>query len=361
MKLEFKDRFDETAAQWQRFWDGTNSRPAVRAVLPKRGTTPVEHPGWFSVMPERDPGPAIDQLLNYAETHEFLCEAIPFYYLEFASDHFAALLGADLTFTGLNRGGWAVPFLKDLAHPDIHFDRDGYWWKQTVELAQALRSRCDGKLLIASPTLVSNLDALAALYGPENLVLSMMDEPDSVHAALRQIDRAHGEILDALAELLDYKSMGSINRHGMYSTGRVNVPQCDFSCMISPAMFQEFVIPYLQREMQRLDAVEYHLDGPGAIKHLPALCGLEELSLIQWVPGAGEPLKRDWSDLYSQIDDFGKGQLREAGTDETKRLWQGCRTRTLYVMLQSNSKTEVEDCMAELEKITPAKPDAGHV
>ncbi len=139
------------------------------------------------------------------------------------------MLGADLKFSETEPGGWAVPFVEDLASADIRFDREGEWWKRTVEFAQALRARCDGKLLIASNTLVSNLDALAAIYGPQNLLMAMLDNPDAVHRALAQIDRAHGEILDALAELLDYPRFGSITRHGLYSRGRVNVPQCDFS------------------------------------------------------------------------------------------------------------------------------------
>ena len=348
--MEFKPDFNSAAEQWQRFWDGTNSRPAISAVVPKAGVVPVENPGWFSIMPGKDPGPAIGQLLGWAETHDFLCEAIPFYYLEFAADHFASLLGADLTFRESGQGGWAVPFVDDLDSADIHFDRDGRWWKHTVELAQALRARCDGKLMIASCSLVANVDALAAVYGAEKLLLAMVEEPDAVHRALTQIDQAHGEILDALSELLDYDRFGSINRHGMYCRGRINVTQCDFSCMIGPGMFGEFVVPYLRKELQRLDGGEYHLDGPDAIRHVEALCALDELDLIQWVPGAGEPSTRDWSSLYARIDELGKGQLRHGNSDEAISMWRELRNPKLYVILKAESRAAVEDCVAELEK-----------
>ena len=357
MKLEFKADFEQTAAEWRKFWDGSNRRPAVSAIVPKPGVTPVAHPGAFAILPEQDPGPVIDQLLGWAATHDFLYEAIPFYYLQFAAEHFAALVGADLAFSATERGGWAVPFVTDLAHADIHFDRDGYWWRQTVEAAQALRERCDGKLLIAAPTLSANVDALAAICGTDRLLMAMVDEPEAVHAALEQVDRAHRDILEALAGLLDYDRLGSINRHGMYSPGRINVPQCDFSCMIGPDMFREFVMPYLQREMRRLDAVEYHLDGPDAIKHLEALCGLEELGVIQWVPGAGAPSQRPWDDLYQRIDDQGKGQLRHAGPEAAKQLWKQYRTRRLFLNLGGRSRADIDACVAELERLTPLKPD----
>jgi 5-methyltetrahydrofolate--homocysteine methyltransferase len=357
MELAYKPDLGDALAQWKKFWRGTNTRPSVSAVIPKPGVTPVDKPAYASGANE-DFAPVIDQLLMWAETHEFLGDAIPFYYLEFAADHFAALLGADLAFSETEPGGWAVPFVEDIEHAEIRFDRNGYWWRRTVEFAEALRARTDGLLLIASNTLVGNLDALAAVCGADEVLTAMADRPDAVHAALAQIDQAHAEILDALSQLLDYPRFGSINRHGVYSAGRVNVPQCDFSCMISPQMFREFVVPYLRREMVRLDAVEYHLDGPGAIRHLPALCEIEALDLVQWVAGAGRGEQQDWTALYDQIDALGKGQVRGGSAQTVQELWRRYRTRKLYVHLRAESRGEVEDCLAALERITPHKPDA---
>jgi hypothetical protein len=355
MELEFKPDVEAAVAHWASFWKGANNRPAVSAILPKQGVKAIAEPAYAAGATE-DFDPVIDQLLLWAETHEFLADAIPFYYLEFAADHFAALLGADLRFSATEPGGWAVPFIHDLEHADIHFDREGYWWRRTVEFAEALRARCDGKLLIASNTLVANLDALAASYGPERLLLAMLDDPDAVHSALTRIDQAHADILEALSELLDYPAYGSINRHGMYCTGRVNVPQCDFSCMIGPDMFREFALPALKKEMQRLDAVEYHLDGPDAIKHLEALCEIEELDLVQWVPGTGRAEGQNWTALFNRIDVLGKGQLRSGRADTARELWRKLRTRKLFFNLHAQSRTEVEDCLADLENITPHKP-----
>ena len=358
MRLEFKSNFEDAAVQWEKFWKGQNTRPVISAILPKPRATPVEKPG-FASGANGDFAPVIDQLLAWAETHEFLADAIPFYYLEFAADHFAALLGADLKFTETEPGGWAVPFLKDISRAEIHFDHDGKWWRRTVEFAEALRARCDGKLLIASNTLVANADALAAVYGSQNLLLAMVENPDAVHRALAQIDRAHKEILDALAKLLDYPRFGSITRHGMYSRGRVNVAQCDFSCMISPAMFREFVLPCLRNEMNRLDAVEYHLDGPDALRHLETLCEINGLDVIQWVPGAGNGESRDWIWLFNRIDDLGKGQIFDGNPAKVKELWQKYRSRKLFFYLSAQSRAEVENCLAELEDVSHNKPEAG--
>lgn len=352
MELAFKQGFDSVANQWDMFWQGRNTRPAVSAVLTKPGVTPVSKPAYASGA-TGDFDPVIDQLLAWAETHDFLADAIPFFYLEFAADHFAACLGADLTFSETEPGGWAVPFVEDLARSDIRFDRECRWWRRTVEFAQALRTRCDGKILIASNTLSSNLDALAAVYGTQNLLVAMVDDPDAVHRALAQIDRAHEEIVDALSGLLDYPRFGSITRHGMYSRGRINVPQCDFSCMISPEQFREFALPSLKQEMQRLTDVEYHLDGPDALRHLDALCEIDNLGVIQWVPGSGNGERQDWTWLFDRIDHLGKGQIRGGSAAEAARLWRKYRNRRLFFCLGAKSRAEVEDCLAALENTKP--------
>lgn len=43
--------------------------------------------------------------------------------------------------------------------------------------------------------------------------------------------------------------------------GRVAKLQCDFSAMISPDMFKEFVLPYLKKQCDYLDYSLCHLDG----------------------------------------------------------------------------------------------------
>ena len=343
MELEFKRDFAETQERWDMFWKGRNKHPLIGAVLPKPGVEPVDKPEYGAGSDGRFE-PVVDQVIRWAETHEFLGDAIPFYYLEFAADHFSSLLGADLKFPddGL-LGGWPVHFVEDWDDEEIKFRPESKWWEMTVKFAKALRHRCDGRLMIASPTLVANLDALVALRGAEDLLMDMALKPEAVHRALDQVTRAHGDILDAFAELFDYSTYGSISRHGMYSRGRINVPQCDVSCMISPDMFQEFVVPYLRQEMDHFDAMEYHLDGPGAIKHLQAICEIEKLDIVQWVCGAGEPSTCDWTWLYEKIDSLGKGQIFWSTYENVLRLSKQIKSRKLLFYLDTSSRQEIED------------------
>ena len=352
MELEFKPNFEDARQRWAAFWKEEKfDRPPVSIVLPKPGVEPVEKPPYLAGA-DGDFEPVIDQLLAWAETHEFIGEAIPFFYAEFGPDHSASLLGADLEFNPNSPGtSWIVPFVKEwnVDYP-IKFKRDCKWWRRTVDFIRALRRRCDGKLLIAAPTLNGGLDCLAAIRGAKELLIDLITQPEKIKVALEDVCCAYEEILEALSEELNFKKYGSINRHGMYGQGKINVPQCDISSLISPEMFREFEIPCLKREMKALDFVEYHLDGPGAIKHLGSLCQLEDLDVIQWVPGAGEASQQNWMDLYRKIDSLGKGQIFWKSPDEIKYLWKELKSRRLFFVTSVKSKKDAEDLLRWLEK-----------
>ncbi len=65
------------------------------------------------------------------------------------------------------------------------------------------------------------------------------------------------------------------------------IPSNDFSIMISQRMFDEFFLPGIIRECQFFDRSIYHLDGPGALRHLDLILAIPELDALQWVFGAG--------------------------------------------------------------------------
>lgn len=348
MELEFKPDFEDVRQRWSAFWKDENTRPLVHIVLPKEGVEPVPHPPYLT---GRDGNfkPVIDQLLAYADTHDFLGEAIPYFTLEWGPNTFSSYLGADLVF--ISGTSWAVPFVEDWDDEEIRFRRDSYWWQLTVDMIHVLRPRCDGKLLINPPTLVANLDCLAAIRGIDKLLIDLIKSPDKVKRALDQVCNAHTEVLEAYAQLLDFDIYGSINVEGLYTTGRQSRPQCDMSCMISRKMFREFVVPCLEREAADVDAMHYHLDGPGAIHHLEALCEIEGLDVISWVPGSGEAQTQDWTTLHKKIDDLGKGQTLGASHEDIKRLWREYKSRKLFFYTTAASKSEAEDFLAELETL----------
>ena len=65
--------------------------------------------------------------------------------------------------------------------------------------------------------------------------------------------------------------------------------QSDVSCLVSRELFDEYFLPFIEQQTAWAERTVYHLDGPGAIRHLDSLLALPRLTAIQWVPGAGAP------------------------------------------------------------------------
>lgn len=359
MDLQFKPDLTQALSFWDAFWAGSNRRPAMLAELPRPSCRPVEQPPYLAPF-DGDLHQLAHRLIAWGETHQFLGDKIPIYYLEFGPDTFAAYLGCRLILAEDRATSWSVPFVEDWDRVEIHLQRESYWWQRTLEAIHILRSHLDGLMLVTPPTLVANLDSLAAMRGPQALLFDLIERPEQVQRALAQVCQAHREILSLLAAELDMDRDGSVNLEGVYSRGRQSRPQCDFSAMISPAMFRRFVVPCLESEGRDASTMTYHLDGPGAIGHLPALCEIPSLDIISWVWGTGNEAK-DWDFLYDRIDRLGKGQMHtQVSPARTRQLWAKYRSRKLVCHTEVSSPGEFADLLGELEHIEKAvRPGGG--
>lgn len=332
MELAYKPDFEAAKQRWAAFWCGESARPLFHTVTPKTGVTPVSRPRPYDCA-FGDLDPIIDQTLAWAASHEFPGDAIPSFMITFAPDHFAALLGGKIERSEAGKTNWVEPCLTSLDDVEISFQRNGHWWRRTVECIERFRERCDGKLIITGTHLQGSLDALVALYGTQPLLLDMAMDPQKVSKALKQVDKAYHEVRTALAEILDVSTWGSLNRFGMYSSGIIDVPQCDVSCMISKEMFDELELPSLTAEIASMDASIYHLDGPDALQHTESLCAIDKLDMIQWMPGEGY-YGDNWRELNAQIDALGKGQIFQGyyklKARDIERIWETYTSRKLF-------------------------------
>ena len=341
---------------WDDFWEGKNREPVYSITIPKNGKEIHPPPVYLSWCNGDYQGTA-DALARWYESCEFYGSAIPYFYETFGPDTFSALLGADLSYTppinDTSRGNsWAVPVLKNLEKTDIHFDPDGKWWNNTAAFHDVLKKRLGDTVMITLPTFIAGLDALSALYSPEALCMALLDVPELVHHALDQINTAYTEIVKACSKLFEIEKYGSITRNGAYSSGIINFPQCDFSCMISPEMFEEFAMQSLRHEFSFMRGGEYHLDGPGALKHLDRLLQIPELDIIQWVPGAGEAKKQDWTDLYMRILKSGKGVVMKTHVDEAEALLKKYNSKKMYIIISGiKSQMQAEDFLAKVNAV----------
>jgi hypothetical protein len=345
VEFQTKPDFDEARRRWQVFWGGqAMDRPVLQIVVPKPGRRPVGRP--YPVRPDRPIAPVIEQILAWADANEFLAEAVPFYTMEFGPEHFAALLGAKLHYNEGSAGtGWALPFVEDWDRTEIRFRRESFYWTRTVECLRAMRAACDGKMLICSPVLSGGLDALSAIRGPRELLTDLLDRPDRIQRALADVRQAYHQVVEALSVELDWDSQGSANWNGMYHPRRTNTIQSDISCMLSSRMFEDFEVPSLRDQAAHFDAVAYHLDGPGAVHHLPAIAAIEGIRTIQYVPTPKESPEHV-EEVYRRIDSLGQAAIRGVAPQAARSTWDALTTRRAVLSVSPASRREAEDLIA---------------
>lgn len=136
--------------------------------------------------------------------------------------------------------------------------------------------------------------------------------------------------------------------------------QSDISTMISEDDYRRFVQPFIREQCQKIDYTLYHLDGVGAMHHLPALLEIEELNAIQWTPGVGEPQggSPKWYDLYKKILAGGKSIMACWVTlDELKPLLDNIGADGVHLEMDFHNEREVEQAMRIVEEYSSSSSD----
>lgn len=251
-------------------------------------------------------------------------DAFPYMWINFGPGIMAGFVGARVhTVTEPSETTWFEPAgPTDL--PDIHprYDADNMWWQRVQAITQEAVRRWNGQVAIGCTDLGGNLDILASLRGTDLLLLDLVDQPEQVDRLVGEITRLWLRYYDEQDAAIRPACRGSTCWTPIWSTGKTYMLQCDFSYMISPAMFERFVIPDLTACCTHLDHGFYHLDGKGEIPHLDLLLGIERLRGIQWIPGDGQPSPDQWLPLLKRIRDGGKLCQVFVGPQGARRIVQ---------------------------------------
>jgi hypothetical protein len=254
----------------------------------------------------------VDYVIAAAEsalsgTH-YAGDALPVFCPWLGPDQFAAWLGVDLLLRPRQSTSWSKPFVQDWdEHPELRIDPDNRWWRLYLQLLQESVRASKGKWVTGYPDLHSGIDALCAIRGPENLAMDLVKKPDAIHRAMRQVTGLWKFVVDTASEIILPAGQGTSNWTMGWSNNRfLCIGQNDFSCLISPAMFETFCWQDNLECCAHVDHSLYHLDGPGALRHLPLLLRLEGLDCIQWIQGAGQPLPSEWLNVLQGIQARGK-------------------------------------------------------
>jgi|GEM_PF-267785 len=292
-----------SSQQWEKSWRdyedwfaGNLNRNLV--FFDNSGGFPLE---FLENYPTRMKADAIlDRQQTYINGMTCQADSIPKWWPNFGPGIAAGFLGSGVQSSPDT--AWFTPLPKNsLSEIDPVFDRNNFWWKQVFDITQKAVKRWGTWVSIGHTDLGGTLDILASLRGTEALLQDLIDDPDRVEELVWKIHNIWHTFYDELTKIILPAEKGTSCWGPFLFPGKGYLLQCDFSYMISPKMFERFVLPELEASCKKMEFPTYHMDGKGQIKHLDMLLGIKDLKGIQWVPGDGNPPAEEWLPILGKI------------------------------------------------------------
>lgn len=247
----------------------------------------------------------------------------------------AAMLGGGFQWAEDTVWFESAPIIADWSDPPAPvLRRDSRMYQLADEITEKLLAAGSGKYVTSLTDMGGTYDILASLRGTQALLMDLYEHPEEVKAWAERLGPIWLAYFRQYAGRLIARQGGMDCWMSIWSDRPWYPLQCDFSAMISPEMFAEFILPDLRWLTERLERSVYHLDGPGELPHLGHLLSLPRLNAIQWTPGDGREGVGDprWFGLYEEIQAAGKGLvLLGVPPENLENLLRHVSPKGLYV------------------------------
>ena len=333
--FELKPDYEKTMERYRAFWAfSVLDRPTVDIRLPKPGAVPFPKKHYASWRDQwLDIDYRIEKTAYEMENTLFLGDSLPLAFPNLGPEIYSAWCGCGYDFT--EDSTWSQPVIHDWAQDagKVRLDMNHPLFKTLEWFTDGLTARGKGKFLPGLTDFHPGGDHLAALRDPAELAIDLLENPDEVKAELKASTKEYFTAYNHFYEKLKTAGPAAPISSWMGSLcgeGRFYIPSNDFSCMISTAMFEEFFLPGIMEECRFYDQSIYHLDGPGALRHLDTLLAIPELGAVQWVCGAGHEGFSQWSDVYRRIQKAGKGNCLYIAMEELPIVFETLKPEGIH-------------------------------
>ncbi len=165
--------------------------------------------------------------------------------------------------------------------------------------------------IIGADAMMDPITTLSLMRGVEGLCIDIIDKPNIVKLWLNRLSEMYFKIAK---EYMDIKKQYNrcdgwdVSNTGIWAPGEVNCLECDFSTLLSPKLFDEYVMPEIEKETELYEFCLWHLDGLDEVKHLESICSIKKIKGIQWVANKKDgPL--NYIEILVKIKKFGKSLI----------------------------------------------------
>lgn len=318
-----KEKKKQLVNDFELWWNHQLKRPIIQVNLVKKEKIPCATRGELLNMLynlEISPEIVAQEYRKSFQNIEYLGDSFPVFYMR-STGVLGAMLGQSYHID-IERGTIWFEEMKGKELTDIYpkLEDDNQLFNRGIELIQAFQNEFHDDIALGIPNLGGMMDIVESMRGATNSLMDLYDDPEEVirlnNDVFKAFEKAYKENIKAIhnEDILGYTGWITILSQKPYF-----ISQCDFCCMVGKEHFDEFIFDTLKKEANLIERSFYHLDGPGAVKHLDKIieCGFDG---IQWINGAGSKPLDDpaWDDIYKKI--YQAGLLMQLNIDGVEEL-----------------------------------------
>lgn len=331
--MKYKENWEESKQKLMEYWNMENHDRPLISLQVKNEKMPVRE----VIAPEdlyrqwTDTEYIINLHRSIFERTLYLGESLPVLSPNLGPDFFGATMGTEIVFQ--KDTSYSVPIIQDWERADgISFSPENKWWKLMTAMTERFVEDAKGDYIVGITDMHPGVDGVVSLRGATETCYDMADNPEYVVELAKRLFDVYKQQLQALHSITEKNGTGCSNWSGLWHEKLWYMTSCDFICMISQEMFADYIAPLIEQEAKMLGGKTiFHLDGPGALKHLDALLDIPEIAGIQWVYGTGQPTAAAWLDVLKKIQAKNKRIQINVERDDIPVLVENLRPEGLYL------------------------------
>jgi len=343
----------------QAFWHNESlGTPLVFALgekpdfTPKPWQTSLSRKAW-----DLSPDWHVNMVENYLYGTCFCGDAMPVASLMVGLDivNTAILAGGDYDYSG---GADFIGFLPgsfSLEETVPGFDPSHALVQNLEACYDKVIQRVGQDALVNTPMTLDALSSLYGMCGSSAFLMKMLDKKGLIKQRVHEMTQTYLAFYDYFYEHLKVKGYGeSASWFQVFAEGKFESVRCDFSLMLSPDMFAEFVIPELTQVCDHMDFTLFNMCSVQHARFLDQLSAIPNLDGIFWNPEPYLDGVKGYLPILQQIKE--KGMCLEIvcrSVEEGELAAKILGPDGLYILFENRFKT-ADDAQAAVERVWKA-------
>ncbi len=346
----YKPDWYQASKRWDAFWSmDAIDRPCMSIFAPKLTGEEIQLPELKSIEDKwMNPEYQLALVLRHLEGNCLCGDAVPC-----SRNLMAGTTTGCGEFLHFHEGGISIrPSMKTITEPlNWHPGLLDTWRFKVDAIYNRLLDKAPEHFIVSTPGQYPHLDLLSMLRGNEEIMLDLIMNPEQVKARLHEMRKLATENEEHFCKLIEKRqgNVGYVSWTGIWSRQIFFCAQADAAASISPAMFEEFVLPELDIQGERYGQLHYHTCGYK--QHLELCLSRSYIRVIQYSPNPKEPTNGPaHMEFYRRVQETGRCLDIDVAPEHVEFVVRHLRPEGLHISTSVNSVTKAEELLEKAVK-----------